>query len=101
MAEHLLNGEGMPCDCDLVSTLLHPGWEIGDGSAEGAQLVDLTWWHPAMGCDSLQIAVDNARDILARCARPAAPPADVGERPTPTKPQPIGGRLISLDRYPG
>lgn len=57
------NGEGMPCD--LIRTLLRPGYEPGDGSADGAQLVNLAWWHPAMGCDSLQIVVDNAR---ARCS---------------------------------
>ena len=58
------NGEGMPCD--PIRTLLRPGYEPGDGSADGAQLVSLAWWHPAMGCDSLQIVVDNARAGLAR-----------------------------------
>ena len=58
------NGEGVPCD--LIRTLLRPGYEPGDGSADGAQLVSLAWWHPAMGCDSLQIVVDNARAGLAR-----------------------------------
>jgi len=36
----------------------------------------MAWWHPVMGCDSLQIVADNARDILrSRWGRPAAPAA--------------------------
>jgi hypothetical protein len=92
------NGEGLPCN--LIRTLLRAGYEPGDGSADGAQLVSLAWWHPAMGCDSLQIVVDNARAILARYARPDVAPVSVGERPTPAKPQPTGGRLIRGDRCP-
>ena len=45
---------------------LHPAYEPGDGSADGAQMVELAWWHPQFGCDSLQMVVDNARAILAR-----------------------------------
>jgi hypothetical protein len=58
--------DGIPCD--FTRKLLRPAYEPGDGSADGAQLVNLAWWHPAMGCDSLQIVVDNARAILARQA---------------------------------
>jgi hypothetical protein len=67
-----------------TSALLHPAYEPGDGSADGAQMVRLSWWHPVMGCDSLQIVVDNARNILRnRWGHPATPPApepgEVGE----------------------
>ena len=64
---------------------LHPAYEPGDGSADGAQMVELAWWHPQFGCDSLQMVVDNARAILARRdnhpAKPDGSPADgeVGE----------------------
>lgn len=78
-----------PAPCDLT-TLLTPGYEPGDGSAHGAQMVDQAWWHPAMGCDSLAIVVDNARDALAQQA----------EHLAPTKPQPPGGRLIRVDQCP-
>jgi hypothetical protein len=64
--------DGMPCD--FIRTLLRPAYEPGDGSADGAQLVSLAWWHPAMGCDSLQIVVENARAIIARQGRPAVAP---------------------------
>jgi hypothetical protein len=72
-------GEGPPAV--MTSALLHPAYEPGDGSADGAQMVGMAWWHPVMGCDSLQIVADNARDILrSRWARPAAPLApEVGE----------------------
>jgi hypothetical protein len=42
---------------------------------DGAQIVDCEWWHPEMGCDSLQFAVDNCRAI----AHPR--PIPVAERP--------------------
>jgi hypothetical protein len=44
-------------------------------------MVGMAWWHPVMGCDSLQIVADNARDILrSRWACPTTPPApEVGE----------------------
>jgi hypothetical protein len=67
--------DGVPCD--FTRTLLRPAYEPGDGSADGAQLVNLAWWHPAMGCDSLQIVVDNARAIIARQGRPAVAPVAV------------------------
>jgi hypothetical protein len=55
---------------ELTRTLLHPAyepaWAPGEEIAEGAQLVDRQWWHPIMGCDSLQIVVDNARAALAQ-----------------------------------
>jgi hypothetical protein len=51
--------------------LLHPGYELGDGSADGAQQVGGQWWHPVMGCDSLQFVVDNALTIA-----PPEPPTD-------------------------
>lgn len=69
-------GKGPPAV--TISALLHPAYEPGDGSADDAQMVGLAWWHPVMGCDSLQIVVDNARNILrSRWSRPAAPPAPV------------------------
>jgi hypothetical protein len=43
-----------------IRALLHSGYELGDGSADGAQQVGGQWWHPVMGCDSLQFVVDNA-----------------------------------------
>jgi hypothetical protein len=43
-----------------IRALLHPGYELGDGSADGAQQVGGQWWHPVMGCDSLQFVVNNA-----------------------------------------
>ena len=49
---------------DTLRALLQPGYEPGDGSADGAQQVDEEWWHPAFGCDSLQMVVDNARSKL-------------------------------------
>jgi len=65
--------EGLPAI--TTSALLHPAYEPGDGSADGAQLVGLEWWHPVMGCDSLQMVADNACAILrSRWAHPATPP---------------------------
>ena len=64
-----------------ISDLLNPAYEItGEEIAEGAQLVDGEWWNPLVGCDSLQIVVDNTRAVLvdamaARCPTPAAAPA--------------------------
>ena len=71
-------GEGPP----VVTTgaWLHPAYEPGDGSADGAQMVELVWWHPQFGCDSLQMVVDNARAILARWGNPAPQPVPVSER---------------------
>jgi len=48
-----------------IRALLGSAYKPGDGSADGAQIVDLHWWHPVMGCDSLQIVVDRARVALA------------------------------------
>jgi hypothetical protein len=45
---------------------LRAGYEPGDGSMDGAQLVDGEWWHPIFGCDSLQMVVDRARALLAQ-----------------------------------
>jgi hypothetical protein len=42
---------------------LRAGYEPGDGSMDGAQLVDGEWWHPIFGCDSLQMVVDRARAL--------------------------------------
>jgi hypothetical protein len=67
--------DGMPCD--FTRTLLRPAYEPGDGSADGAQLVNLAWWHPAMKRDSLQIVVENARAIIARQGRSAVAPVAV------------------------
>jgi hypothetical protein len=62
-----------------TSALLHPAYEPDDGSADGAQMVGMAWWRPAMGCDSLQLVVDNARNILrSRWGRPAIKP-ELGE----------------------
>ena len=49
-----------------LRALLNPGYEPGDGTMDGAQLVDgHEWWHPCFGCDSLRYVVDNARQALA------------------------------------
>ena len=40
---------------------LRAGYEQGDGTMDGAQLVDGEWWHPTSGCDSLQEVVDAFR----------------------------------------
>ena len=48
-----------------LRSLLSPGYEPGDGTIDGAQLVDGQWWHPCFGRDSLQYVVDNARQALA------------------------------------
>jgi len=52
-----------------LASLLHPAYELaiedGEELADGAQLVDLQWWHPQFGCDSLQYVVNNARQALA------------------------------------
>ena len=64
-----------------TSALLHPAYEPDDGSADGAQMVGMAWWRPVMGCDSLQLVVDNARNILrSRWGRPAIEPVPVAER---------------------
>jgi hypothetical protein len=64
----------------MTSALLHPAYEPDDGSADGAQMVGMAWWRPVMGCDSLQLVVDNARNILrSRWGRPAVKPVPVSE----------------------
>ena len=50
----------------ILKALLHPGYELGDGSMDGAQLVNGEWWHPVLGCDSLQYAVDNFRLCMSQ-----------------------------------
>ena len=55
---------------------LRAGYEPGDGSMDGAQLVDGEWWHPIFGCDSLQMVVDRARALLAQ---PEPQPVPVSE----------------------
>jgi hypothetical protein len=56
-------GEGPPTV--TIKSLLNPAYEItGEEIAEGAQLVDGEWWNPVMGCDSLQMVVDNARAAM-------------------------------------
>lgn len=55
------------------------GYEPGDGSMDGAQIVNGEWWHPVMGCDSLEISIDAIKERLqyailllhARSLRPA------------------------------
>ncbi|MCE2836640.1 MAG: hypothetical protein LW834_06730 [Cyanobium sp. 49614_E6] len=49
---------------NALRALLNPGYEPGDGTMDGAQLIDGQWWHPVFGCDSLQYVVDNARQAL-------------------------------------
>lgn len=44
-----------------VSQFMKPGYEPGDGSMDGAMLVDTEWWHPLYGCDSLQHVLDGVR----------------------------------------
>jgi len=58
-----------------IRPLLGSGYEPGDGSADGAQLIDDEWWHPIMGCDSLQIVIDNTRAAVAQ---------PIGGSPLPT-----------------
>lgn len=58
-----------------TNALLHPAYEPGDGSMDGAQLVNSEWWHPVFGCDSLQHVVDNARAIARQCEAAPAPAA--------------------------
>jgi hypothetical protein len=55
---------------EFTRALLRPAYEPGDGSADGAQLVNQSWWHPSMGCDSLQIVVDNARNAIVCRSQP-------------------------------
>lgn len=45
----------------FVSQFMKPGYEPGDGSMDGAMLVDAEWWHPLYGCDSLQHVLDGVR----------------------------------------
>ena len=45
----------------FVSQFMKPGYEPGDGSMDGAMLVDGEWWHPLFGCDSLQHVLDAER----------------------------------------
>lgn len=40
------------------------GYEPGDGSMNGAQIVYGEWWHPVMGCDSLEISIDAIKERL-------------------------------------
>lgn len=44
-----------------VCQFMRPGYEPGDGSMDGAMLVDGEWWHPMFGCDSLQHVLDGVR----------------------------------------
>ena len=62
-----------------LHSLLSPGYEPGDGKADGAQLVDGQWWHPSFGCDSLQYVIDNARQ-----AAPLEPVMDQMDSPKVT-----------------
>ena len=80
---------------------LHPAYEPGDGSADGAQMVELAWWHPQFGCDSLQMVVDNARAILARWGNPAPQPVPVSERLPGPEDCDVEGRCWLWERYCG
>jgi hypothetical protein len=56
-----------------VRQFMRPGYELGDGSMDGAMLVDGEWWHPMFGCDSLQNVLDavRARAVLALPPQPS------------------------------
>lgn len=41
------------------------GYEPGDGSMDGAQIVNGEWWHPVMGCDSLETTLEAIQNRLA------------------------------------
>jgi hypothetical protein len=43
-----------------LRTLLLSAYETGDGSAHDAQFVDGEWWHPVLGCRSLQKVMGSA-----------------------------------------
>jgi ribulose bisphosphate carboxylase small subunit len=52
-----------------VRRILGLGWEPGDGTEDGAQLVDGDWWWPVLGCDSLQETVGRVRQLLTEVDR--------------------------------
>lgn len=40
-------------------------YEQSDGTlVEGAQMINGEWWNPIMGCDSLQLVLENAYDMM-------------------------------------
>lgn len=36
-----------------LGRVLRAGYEPGDGTADGEQMIDGQWWRPKFGCDSL------------------------------------------------
>ena len=49
-----------------IKPILSPGYERGDGSMDGAQMVEGEWWHPVWGCDSLSHVIDQANYLLSK-----------------------------------
>lgn len=64
------------------TTDLGYGWEPCDEIQPEGQLVDGQWVRPAMGCDSLQIALDHLRACLA-LARAGVDPSPGVKSPAP------------------
>jgi hypothetical protein len=52
----------------MDKAIIGKGYEPGDGSMDGAQLVNGQWWHPKYGCDSLQFVVNSAWPQAMACA---------------------------------
>jgi hypothetical protein len=65
----------------FVSQFMRAGYEPGDGSMDGAMLVDGEWWHPLFGCDSLQQVLDGVRNkVVLQEPAGAHQPVPVSER---------------------
>ena len=62
------------------TSLLQPAYEPGDGSMDGAQLVDGEWWHPVFGCDSLDHVVDNYWNAIFKARKTPVTPISVNDR---------------------
>ena len=62
------------------TSLLHPAYEPGDGTMDGAQLVDGDWWHPVFGCDSLDYVVNNYWNEVFRERKAPMTPISVDDR---------------------
>lgn len=41
------------------------GYEPGNGSMDGAQIVNGEWWQPVYGCDSLETTLEAIQNRLA------------------------------------
>ena len=44
---------------ELCQKILAKGYEKGDGTMDGAQIVNGEWYHPKWGCDSLDHSFDE------------------------------------------